>query len=123
MRVYGLYVLLESERGVNNSRCAAGKGFFRAMASGAASAISQPIMIRPQTELDYCLTTITRKLEKAGLLSVFNGFRKVQRILTNLVGIRTMIENTAFYPDAPENSDSVGRTFESCRAYHINETV
>ena len=62
-------------------------------------------MIRPQTELDYCLTTITRKLEKAGLLSVFNGFRKVQRILTNLVGIRTMIENTAFYPDAPENSD------------------
>ena len=28
-----------------------------------------------------------------------------------------MIENTAFYQDAPENSDSVGRTFESCRAY------
>ena len=28
-----------------------------------------------------------------------------------------MIENTAFYQDAPENSDSVGRTFESCQAY------
>ena len=28
-----------------------------------------------------------------------------------------MIENTAFYQDVPENSDSVGRTFESCQAY------
>ena len=28
-----------------------------------------------------------------------------------------MIENTAFYQDAPENSDSVGRTFALCRAY------
>ena len=29
-----------------------------------------------------------------------------------------MIENTAFYQDAPENSDSKGRWFESSRAYH-----
>ena len=29
----------------------------------------------------------------------------------------TTVENTVFYQDAPENSDSVGRTFESCRAY------
>ena len=33
---------------------------------------------------------------------------------------RTTLENTAFYPLMPENSDSVGRTFESCRAYHKN---
>ena len=32
----------------------------------------------------------------------------------------TTVENTVFYQDAPENSDSVGRTFESCRAYHKN---
>ena len=30
---------------------------------------------------------------------------------------RTTLENTAFYQLMPENSDSVGRTFESCRAY------
>ena len=37
---------------------------------------------------------------------------------TGVVGKnRTTLENTAFYQDTPENSDSVGRTFESCRAY------
>ena len=66
---------------------------------------------------DYCLTTTLCKTEKARFPSVFNGFRNVRRILTLSPEIRTMIESTAFYQDAPENSDSVGRTFESCRAY------
>ena len=34
-----------------------------------------------------------------------------------LVKNRTTLENTAFYQMMSENSDSVGRTFESCRAY------
>ena len=72
---------------------------------------------RQRQRCDYCLTTISSKPGKAGFPSVFNGFRNVRRILTLSPEIRTMIENTAFYQNASENSDSVGRTFESCRAY------
>ena len=56
-----------------------GKSFFRATASGSASATLQPIMTRPKTEIDYCLTTIVREVSKAGLPRVFNGFQEIQR--------------------------------------------
>ena len=65
---------------------------------------------------DYCLTTISRKASKAGFPSVFNGLRNVRRTLTNLAVIRTMIKNTAFYQDTPENSD---RRHCSCQALSL----
>ena len=36
-------------------------------------------IMKPAHDDDYCLTTISHKTEKAGLPSVFNGFRKIQR--------------------------------------------
>ena len=44
---------------------------------------------------------------------VLQSFRKDEHSRKN----RITLENTAFYQLMPENSDSVGRRFESCRAY------
>ena len=55
------------------------KNYLSATASGSASATLQPIMTRPKTEIDYCLTTIVREVSKAGLPRVFNGFQEIQR--------------------------------------------
>ena len=74
----------------------------------------------PPNRLDYRLTTILHENSKADLFSVFKGFHKIQRSWMLFAENHTTVENTVFYQDAPENSDSVGRTFESCRAYHKN---
>ena len=62
--------------------------------------------MKQEEEVDIC---------KDVELSIRKKFRK------SIVKNRTTLENTAFYQDAPENSDSVGRRFESCLAYHNAE--
>ena len=49
--------------------------------------------------------------------TVLQSFRKDEHSRKN----RITLENAAFYQLMPENSDSLGRTLESCRAYQMQE--
>ena len=66
---------------------------------------------------DYCLTTIFPKLEKPlepRCAKGFHGFCKSVLILCNVPETRM---KPGFSPWRPDNSDSVGRWFESSRAH------
>ena len=73
-------------------------------------------MIWPWLLFDY----YHPKSPKSRFVQCFQWFCNHSEKTGNLVENRTILENAAFYQDAPENSDSVGRTFESRRAYHKN---
>ena len=70
-------------------------------------------MIWPWLLFDY----YHPKSSKSRFAQHFQGFHKNSEKAGIFAENRTPLENAAFYQVAPENSDSVGRTFESYRAY------
>ena len=104
MTVYGLCVLLEfageqEKANALRERLLSRDGFWFCFSYLAA------YHDQTKTEIDYCLTTIVREVSKAGLPCVFNGFQEIQRKSGVFGKNRTTTESTAFYQDAPENSD------------------